>query len=107
MGGMGGRANWESQGGYQLTPDMLMNQQTPGVTDRMVMDPVRDQGKRNYGEKKIYDVDEIQRLVSALRRIGIFELANPPETFRPNPFGTRYALPNIPYTIGENPDFSF
>jgi hypothetical protein len=55
----------------------------------------------------VNDPDELSRLVDALKRIGVFEMALPPEIFRPNPAGTNYVLPNSPYTIGEEPNYSF
>jgi hypothetical protein len=68
--------------------------------------PIPKDYPKGAGGKRIYDIDEMQRLMDALNRIGISELALPPENFRPNPT-TDYAMPNLPYTLPEGTPFQF
>lgn len=61
---------------------------------------------RNNSERySVNDPDELSRLVDVLKRIGVLDLALPPEVFRPNPSKT-YALPNAGSMYGsENISF--
>jgi hypothetical protein len=52
-----------------------------------------DMARREGGVKSVYDKPELENLLNALRRVGVFDLALPPEKFRPNPT-TTYALPS-------------
>lgn len=62
--------------------------------------------QKKKGEKAVYDKDELQNLLTALNRIGVFDLATPPEVFRPNPT-TTYAGAGLPYTLPEGTPLQF
>lgn len=68
--------------------------------------PEIDTGYRRGGERNVYDQSEMQRVVDALRRIGIFELAAPPETIGRHG-AINYVLPSEPATLSEDTGFSF
>ena len=46
--------------------------------------------RKHAGGQKVYDVDEMKSLMDVLRRVGVFELATPPEVMRPP---INYVLP--------------
>lgn len=46
--------------------------------------------QKHAGGQKVYDVDEMKSLMDVLRRVGIYDLATPPEVMRPP---INYVLP--------------
>jgi hypothetical protein len=62
-------------------------------------EPGYDVGLTHGDTKTVKDPKELENLVNALRRIGVFDLALPPENFRPNP-QTTYVLPGAASMYG-------
>ena len=86
-------------------------QMNPGRYDRMTSEEA-EEGYQKWGEQydpgiknregslqrdhRIYDKKELERVMDALRRIGIFEMAQPPEYLGRRYMPVRYVLPSLP-----------